>query len=170
MRVQQIVPRTTLVALSSAILLTSGCASIVGGLHQSIDVETLSTNGQVITGASCELKHSKGTWLPTAMRYVASGEKTMVAAHADEARLCDIDAPLPTITVLDATQHGTLQVKRGGFAAPDDRAEVACPSGFLYGAQIVYRSEAGFHGLDHLRYEVHIGPSRFTRNVDIAVK
>lgn len=288
MRLQQIVARTTLCGLSATVLLATGCASIVGGVQQSVAVATVSDSGQNVMGAACKLENAKGTWyvttpghvtihravgalsiscskadqpfgstvvpssargwlfgnvlfggfiglgvdigtgagfsykdhytiisprswtpstpvavaksddtslatsypiqaspgtsfvndapgdtipeLPAAMRYVASGASTMIAAHADEAKLCDIDAPLPDITVLAYTQHGTLNVKQGGFAAPDDQAAAACTSGFLYGAQILYRANPGFHGLDHVRYEAVINGHPFARNIDITVK
>jgi hypothetical protein len=51
----------TTVALFGALLLTTGCASIVDGSSQSLSVKTVSAGGD-LSGAQCELDNNKGTW------------------------------------------------------------------------------------------------------------
>lgn len=42
-------------------LLTTGCASIVGGQNQSVSIST-DAQGMQVSGASCSLENDKGTW------------------------------------------------------------------------------------------------------------
>lgn len=65
MRTRRIVRQISFCGFSSAILLTTGCASIVGGMHQSVSVQTKSADGKMIAGANCKLQSSKGTWYVT---------------------------------------------------------------------------------------------------------
>jgi len=111
----------------------------------------------------------EGSALPTVERSVASGVQTMVAAHADWDKICKTDGPAPAITLLDASQHGTVEIKQGQFVAPGDHPAAACENGKIYGTQLLYVSNAGFHGTDHIRYEVAAGSGRFTRAIDIVV-
>jgi hypothetical protein len=48
-------------ALFGALLLTTGCASIIDGSSQSLSVKTVSAGGD-LAGAQCELDNNKGTW------------------------------------------------------------------------------------------------------------
>ena len=109
------------------------------------------------------------TELAPVRRQVTSGAVTMVAAHADSTRMCSTHGPLPSIQVLDGSQHGKLEIKQGEFVPPGGRASDACKSGKIYGTQIYYQPEAGFRGTDHVRYSVMAATGKFTRTVDIEV-
>jgi len=110
------------------------------------------------------------TELPTVHRGVSSGVETVIAAHADWDMLCKPAGAAPAITVLDASQHGSLQVKQGQFVARGANLPSTCPSGMVYGTQIFYTPNPGFRGADRLRYEVVTSTGRFTRVVEIAVE
>jgi hypothetical protein len=280
MEMRQAVRRATISTGALAILLTGGCAAIVGGMNQPVSVDARTPDGQTIAGANCTLQNAKGVWyvttpgtlmvhraygdlsiscnksgrplgasvatssvrgwmfgnllfggvigigvdigtgagydyptlisvpvsgsvgvasfayptdtrraseratgsdsesetareeseLPAVQRDVSSGIETLVAAHADWDKICMVDGPAPTITLLDPSQHGQVQIKQGEFVAPDTGAPAACASGKIYGTQVFYASKAGFHGTDHIRYEVVADSGRFTRVVDISVK
>lgn len=107
--------------------------------------------------------------LPNVRRDVPSGVETMVAAHADWDKICKGDGPAPIVKLLDASKHGTVEIKQGEFIAPDTNGSSTCANGKIYGTQILYASRAGFHGFDHIRYEVTAESGRFTREVDIEV-
>lgn len=111
-----------------------------------------------------------GTELPSVQRQVSSGIETMVAAHADLDRMCLTSGPTPSVQVLENSQHGALEIKQGEFVAPGAQASDACASGKVYGTQIYYQPQAGFHGVDHIRYAVVVETGHFTRMVDIEVK
>lgn len=46
----------------SLMALLSGCASIVNGTSQTLSVSTVSTNGNPISKANCDLTNDKGNW------------------------------------------------------------------------------------------------------------
>ncbi|MGI4859317.1 MAG: hypothetical protein ACRYHA_20810 [Janthinobacterium lividum] len=330
MKTRRIARQISLSGFSCAILLTTGCASIVGGMHQSLSVQTKLADGRMIAGASCKLQSSKGTWyvttpgsvtvhrsnddlsiscrksgsefgnatvmastrgwmfgnamyggvmganldastgagyrypdeitvlagndidplsaspfiavpvpvaatfpvtetspiaatlpvaatlpakipppavtaspppvssrvtapspvaiaprgtaieknrddrdaseLPAIQRRVAPGVATMVAAHADWENLCKTSGAAPDINVRDRSQHGALEITQGEFAAPEGNARPTCASGNIYGTQIFYTPDPGFHGTDHFRYDVTTATGQFTRVVEIVVR
>ena len=47
------------ILLVSSLVLLSGCALIAGDTRQPVRVETLTANGQAITGAQCELRNDR---------------------------------------------------------------------------------------------------------------
>jgi hypothetical protein len=63
-------------------LAASGCASIVTGHNQPVSVETR-YQGQMVSGASCKLENSKGTWYVT-----TPGTTTVHRAYGDLAVAC----------------------------------------------------------------------------------
>jgi hypothetical protein len=54
-----------LTGFSLGLVLTTGCASIVGGTNQSISLETRSNAGEPVAGVNCKLENPKGTWFVT---------------------------------------------------------------------------------------------------------
>jgi len=270
MKIKQLTKLTSLCGLSFGVLLTAGCASIVGGTYQSVSIETRSAAGDIVAGVSCKLENPKGIWylktpgmvnirrayddlliyctksgerpsvataksstklvafgnilqggligtgidiadgaayaypslitvsesssvgspldsssfvtidgnspdgreneLPTVQREVEGGVETMVAAHADWEHLCKSAGPAPSITMLDTSQHGSVEIKQGAFLAPAGTPPNSCLSGTIYGTQILYSPNPGFHGADSLRYAVVTATGRFTRVVEIAVQ
>lgn len=269
METRHVVKGTSIWAGALAIMLTGGCAAIVGGMNQPVSVDARTPDGQTIAGANCTLQNAKGVWyittpgtlmvhraygdlsisckksgqtvgssvassstrgwifgnilfggligigvdigtgagydyptlitvpvrnasssfvnstdttqviagdaepaaneLPAVQRDVTSGVETMVAAHADWDKICKIDGPAPTIKLLETSEHGHVEIRQGPFIAPGVSAPAECASGKIYGTQVFYVSNAGFHGTDHIRYEVAAASGRFTRVVDIAV-
>jgi hypothetical protein len=113
---------------------------------------------------------SGGNQLPTAQRQVLSGTPTMIAAHANWSDLCNPDASAPSISVLDWSQHGSIEIRQGGFTAPSGNPTNSCSNGKIYGTQVFYSPQRGFHGADRIRYEVVSSTGRFTRVVEIAVE
>ncbi|MGI4985611.1 MAG: hypothetical protein ACRYGL_20140 [Janthinobacterium lividum] len=282
MRKRRVIRRLSLGGFSCAVLLTTGCASIVGGMQQSVSVQTQSADGKMISGASCKLQNAKGTWYVTTpgslvvhraygdlsiackksgepfgnttaissvrgwmfgnivfggfigaavdlgtgagfnypvdvtvsggnnfnsgadsafvakapraaawspaarieqddsdssvtelldvQRDVASGTATMIAAHANWKQLCNTHGAAPMVKMLDAPRHGTLDIKQGAFIAPDGDTTALCDNGKIYGTQLFYASDPGFHGTDHLRYEITTATGRFSRVVNIVVE
>jgi hypothetical protein len=53
-----------MIIASMALLLSTGCASIVNGTNQPVSVET-KAQGVAVTGASCKLSNDKGVWYVT---------------------------------------------------------------------------------------------------------
>lgn len=62
---------------------TVGCASIVGGVNQSVSVQTRDAEGPV-AGATCKLENKEGTWFVT-----TPGSATVHRAYGDLAVSCD---------------------------------------------------------------------------------
>lgn len=300
MKTRRVIQRLSLGGFSCAVLLTTGCASIVGGMQQSVSVQTQSADGKMISGASCKLQNAKGTWYMTTpgslvvhraygdlsiackksgepfgdataissvrgwmfgnilfggfigagidigtgagfnypvditvsgrnhfnsepessfvakaprtadwspvndaspvapsshfatsspiakigqdgsdspmtelldvQRDVASGTATMIAAHANWKQLCKTDGAAPMVKMLDVPRHGTLDIKQGAFFAPDGDTSALCDNGKIYGTQIFYASDPGFHGTDHFRYKIMTATGRFSRVVNIVVQ
>lgn len=48
-----------------AVINLSGCASITKDSNQAVQIETYSTNNEIITGASCSAKNERGEWFTT---------------------------------------------------------------------------------------------------------
>ena len=279
MRLHQIVKQASVCGLSGALLLATGCASIVGGRDQMISIDARTPSGHKIHGAQCQLVNSKGRWqafssesvtvhraygdltvscskqgadigsvqtassvrnwmfgnlllggivgagvdmytgagfrypevitvfgsdvdadatslwprdgdfnagsiaggagnataLRDVHRDVSSGVETMIAAHADWKNLCRTSGPAPTIHVLTQSEHGTIAIREGEFTPPNTsgaagNAASTCANGKIYGTRIFYSPNPGFHGVDHLRYEVDGENGRFTRAVEMAVR
>ncbi|MGE5616580.1 MAG: hypothetical protein ACM3X5_06665, partial [Bacillota bacterium] len=75
--------RVVALALTLSIaVLSSGCASIVTGQNQSLSVETRH-QGEMVSGASCELVNDKGKWFVT-----TPGSVTVHRAYGDLAVRC----------------------------------------------------------------------------------
>lgn len=47
--------------VGAALIGLTGCASIVGGFHETLSIKTMS-EGADVAGAQCDLSNSKGTW------------------------------------------------------------------------------------------------------------
>lgn len=58
---RSVLPTAALVPL----VLSTGCASIVGGHNQSVSVEARTDVGAPLNGANCKLANDKGTWFVT---------------------------------------------------------------------------------------------------------
>ncbi|KQR78708.1 hypothetical protein ASG35_09970 [Burkholderia sp. Leaf177] len=110
------------------------------------------------------------TELPTVRRDVSSEVETMIAAHADWDMQCKPAGAAPAVTVLDASRHGLLEVRVGQFVAQGVNLPSTCSGGVVYGTQIFYTPNAGFHGIDSLRYAVVTAKGRFTRVVEMKVE
>ncbi|WP_414447469.1 hypothetical protein AB4851_12560 [Burkholderia sp. 22PA0099] len=108
--------------------------------------------------------------LPTVQRMVSGSIETLVAAHADLADMCRTNGPTPDIQVVERSRHGVLAIRQGTFFAPADSGPNICSTGQIYGTQIYYRPDTGFHGADRIRYAVATANGRFTREVVIEVK
>lgn len=67
----------------AALTQTVGCASIVGGVNQSISVQTLDADGPV-AGATCKLENKEGAWFVT-----TPGSTIVHRAYGDLAVSCD---------------------------------------------------------------------------------
>lgn len=106
---------------------------------------------------------------PDARRNVASGSTTVIAAHAEWDQDCKPLGAAPAITVLDPSKHGSVDVKQGNFDMLASRAPTQCQGAPVYGTQIFYTPDAGFHGIDRIRYEVVSARARSTRTIEIAV-
>jgi hypothetical protein len=67
-------------------LLSTGCASIVSGSNQPLSVETISSSGGAVSGATCRLTNNKGTWFvvsPGSVTVGRSGENLSVTCNKD---------------------------------------------------------------------------------------
>lgn len=80
---------------------TVGCASIVGGVNQSISVQTEGTAGPVV-GATCKLENKEGTWFVT-----TPGSTTVHRSGGDLAVNCDKET-YPTATTAAASGFKAL--------------------------------------------------------------
>lgn len=116
------------------------------------------------------------TALPSVQRQVDSGIETMIAAHADWENLCKTNTSAPVIRVLTQTEHGSISIREGEFVPPVAASADAaskpptCADGKIYGTRLFYSPNPGFHGADHVRYELDAANGRFTRAIDIAVQ
>jgi hypothetical protein len=72
-----------LTGMALGMVLTTGCASIVGGANQSISLETRTSTGEQITGVNCKLENPKGTWFVT-----TPGSVTIHRAYDDLSIYC----------------------------------------------------------------------------------
>jgi hypothetical protein len=87
------------VVVGFAIIITSGCASIVSGHNQSVSVETRHS-GQSITGANCTLTNNKGTWFVT-----SPGSVTVHRSFQDMTVNCEKAGDQPgALTVKSSTK------------------------------------------------------------------
>jgi hypothetical protein len=73
-------------ALLAAAAQLSGCASIVNGTNQPVSVETHTSAGKQLAGASCKLSNNKGTWFVT-----TPGSTTVHRSFEDLSVLCEKD-------------------------------------------------------------------------------
>jgi hypothetical protein len=71
-------------ALTTATLIGSGCASITGTTNQSVSVQTREQGGQEVPGAACELTNNKGKWFVT-----TPGSVTIRRSNDDMQVLCN---------------------------------------------------------------------------------
>lgn len=89
-----------LAGASFAIILTSGCASIVSGSNQSVSVETRQS-GQTIVGANCKLTNNKGTWFVT-----SPGSVTVHRSFEDLSVDCEKAGNFPGILMVKSSTKG----------------------------------------------------------------
>ncbi len=82
-----------------AVMLMSGCAAIVGGMHQPVAVSMQTGDGDPIDGANCRLQNSKGTWYVT-----TPGSVTIHRGH-DNLR---VSCSKPTTGAGEMTQRSTV--------------------------------------------------------------
>lgn len=102
--------KKTILAMSLCILST-GCASIVGGSNQSLSVETRS-NMQAVAGASCKLTNDKGQWFVT-----TPGSVVVHRAYGDLNILCQKDGMQPGVMTVKSNTKGLMagNILFGGF-------------------------------------------------------
>lgn len=86
----------------SASLLSTGCASIVGGSNQSLSVETR-TKGAMVAGAYCKLNNDKGTWYVT-----TPGSVTVHRSYNDMTIACEKDKMTPAVMTVKSSTKGML--------------------------------------------------------------
>ena len=91
---------TIVVALLCALLLTSGCASIVSGQNQPLSVET-KNKGASVSGASCRMTNDKGEWLVT-----TPGSVTIRRSADDLSVKCEKEPLNPGFTVVKSSVKG----------------------------------------------------------------
>ncbi len=92
--------KITLLTSVSVLTFLSGCASVTGTTGQSISVETRQKNGNVLSGASCELTNSKGKWFLN-----TPGTATIRRSNDDMIVICNKDGHAPgTAAVVSETK------------------------------------------------------------------
>ncbi|MCC8405331.1 hypothetical protein LJ655_26315 [Paraburkholderia sp. MMS20-SJTN17] len=101
MEISNVARRLCLSSLSFGIIVTTGCASIVGGTNQPISVETRSTSGESIAGANCKLENPKGTWYVT-----TPGSVTVHRAYDDLSIYCTKTGEQPGIASVKSSTKG----------------------------------------------------------------
>ncbi len=168
-------PRSVTVESDRKIAAFSDAPMVAAVVPQSVTVATIPPKTVSSSGTAPVVTNQASddilvTELPAVERQVPSGAETMVAAHADAGKMCGTSGPAPSVQVLNGSQHGTVEIKQGEFAAPGVHSSDVCGNGKIYGTQIYYQPQAGFHGTDHVRYTVVAATGRFTRMVDIDVK
>ena len=84
----------------AAACLSTGCASIVSGQHQSVSV-TSSNNGADLSGAKCQLSNDKGTWFAT-----TPGSVLVRRSYGDLAVSCAMDGVSPGIMTVKSSTKG----------------------------------------------------------------
>ena len=89
MQVKNSIGAAVKVAALAALVITTGCASIVSGTSQIVSVETMSEAGKV-DGASCKLENDKGVYFVT-----TPGTVTVRRAYGDMSVKCE-KAGFPT--------------------------------------------------------------------------
>ena len=70
-------------AIFGALLITSGCASVIDGTHETVSVNTTS-DGSAVSGAYCTLENDKGNWsvtTPGTAEVHRSGDKLDVTCN-----------------------------------------------------------------------------------------
>ena len=92
---------STSILLIALPLLTTGCASIVSGTSQPISVETLSSSGSALAGASCKLTNNKGTWFVT-----TPGSATVNRSYEALNVRCEKDGAEPGQSVVNSSTKG----------------------------------------------------------------
>lgn len=101
MKISNVARGLCLASLSLGIVVTTGCASIVGGTNQPISVETRSTTGESIAGANCKLENPKGTWYVT-----TPGSVTVHRAYDDLSIYCTKTGEQPGIASVKSSTKG----------------------------------------------------------------
>lgn len=85
---------------ATALLLTTGCASIVAGQNQSLSLEARKKGVQV-AGASCKLTNDKGAW------FVTSPGSTVIHRSAEDLAVrCEKDGYDPGIASVKSLTKG----------------------------------------------------------------
>ena len=82
-------------------LLLQGCASIVSGTTQSLSVETRSSEGVPVVGASCKMTNDKGTWFTN-----TPGSVALHRSADDLTVTCSKDQFAPGTTVVKSETKG----------------------------------------------------------------
>jgi hypothetical protein len=101
MKINDVARHLCLGGLSLGIVLTTGCASIVGGTNQPISVETRSVTGETVAGANCKLENPKGTWYVT-----TPGSVTVHRAYDDLSISCTKAGEQPGIASAKSSTKG----------------------------------------------------------------
>ncbi|SAL07719.1 hypothetical protein AWB81_08251 [Caballeronia arationis] len=91
----------SLAGMLLGIVVTTGCASIVGGANQSISLETRTSTGEQIAGVNCKLENPKGTWFVT-----TPGSVTIHRAYDDLSIYCTKAGEQPGIATVKSSTKG----------------------------------------------------------------
>jgi len=89
-----------LVLPTAAIVLCTGCASIVNGTNQPLSVETR-LKGTQVSGANCKLVNDKGTWFVT-----SPGSVTVHRSAEDLNIKCEKDSVQPGAAAVKSSTKG----------------------------------------------------------------
>src|SRR3954447_8421846 len=83
-----------------ALMLTSGCASIIGSRNQPLSVQTHEKGTQVV-GANCTLQNDKGSWFVS-----TPGSIVVQKSYGDLAATCNKDGLVPGVAVFKSGANG----------------------------------------------------------------
>ena len=85
-----------------------------------------------------------------AARSVRSGAATVVLAYGTYNTDNCLQGPLPTLRIVGAPQHGSVEVGRGSQPNTSPR----CPGTRVPGITVIYRSKSGYRGPDRIVVDV----------------
>jgi hypothetical protein len=86
-------------------------------------------------------------------RNTSAGTPVIIASHGEWDHWCRPRA-LPTITIVNPPEHGRIEVTEGDFVIGHSRKSTDCVGRTTHGDTVVYIPEDGFHGIDHVSYQV----------------
>nr|WP_236873602.1 S1C family serine protease [Burkholderia sp. PAMC 26561] len=96
-----------------------------------------------------------------------SGIPILLSSHANWRQNCQA-LSIPTITTVQAPQHGTLQIKDGEFPVSSSTGN-QCAGRTIAGVQVFYTSNPNFKGKEVIRY-ISSGAPSVTRTAIVDVR